>query len=146
MSVALEGLMTMGGDETRALAMVKVNHNGQSYDWQIFVPPNTDLSTFINGSEARLKAEIDAKEAEWAALNPKTREEIDPITGETTTVPIEKSEVVRPEIPDYYAKRRAEYPSIGDQLDAQWKGGEEAADMFDRIQAVKAKYPKPSWI
>ena len=26
MSVSLEGLMTMGGDETRALAMVKVNH------------------------------------------------------------------------------------------------------------------------
>ncbi len=48
MSVSLEGLMTMSGDETRALAMVKVDHNGQTYDWQIFVPPNTDLSTFIN--------------------------------------------------------------------------------------------------
>ena len=146
MSVALEGLMTMGGDETRALAMVKVNHNNQTYDWQIFVPPNTDLSSFISGSETRLKAEIDAKEAEWAALTPKTREITDPITGETTTVPIDKSEIVRPEIPDYYAKRRAEYPSVGDQLDAQWKGGEAAADMFDRIQAVKDKYPKPSWI
>ena len=146
MSVSLEGLMTMSGDETRALAMVKVGHNGQTYDWQIFVPPNTDLSTFINGSEARLKAEIDAKEAEWAALTPKTRETTDPMTGETTTVDIEKSEIVRPDIPDYYAKRRAEYPSLGDQLDAFWKGGVEEANMFDRIQAVKAKYPKPSWI
>jgi hypothetical protein len=26
MSISLEGLMTVGGDETRALAMVKVNH------------------------------------------------------------------------------------------------------------------------
>ena len=146
MSVSLEGLMTMSGDETRALAMVKVDHNGQTYDWQIFVPPNTDLSTFINGSEARLKAEIDAKEAEWAALTPKTRETTDPMTGETTTVDIEKSEIVRPDIPDYYAKRRTEYPSLGDQLDAFWKGGVEEANMFDRIQAVKAKYPKPSWI
>lgn len=146
MSVSLEGLMTMSGDETRALAMVKVDHNGQTYDWQIFVPPNTDLSTFINGSEARLKAEIDAKEAEWAALTPKTRETTDPMTGETTTVDIEKSEIVRPDVPDYYAKRRTEYPSLGDQLDAFWKGGVEEANMFDRIQAVKAKYPKPSWI
>jgi hypothetical protein len=146
MSVSLEGLMTVGGDETRALAIVKVDHNGQTYDWQIFVPPNTDLSTFITGSEARLKAEIDAKEAEWTALTPKTREIEDPMTGETTTVEIDKSEIVRPEIPDYYAKRRAEYPSAGDQLGAQWKGGVEAADMFDRIQAVKDKYPKPPWI
>lgn len=146
MSVSVEGLMTMGGDETRALAMVKVGHNGQTYDWQIFVPPNTDLSTFINGSEARLKAEIDAKEAEWAALTPKTREITDPMTGETTTVDIDKSEIVRPDIPDYYAKRRGEYPSIGDQLDCFWKGGQAEADMFDLIQAVKAKYPKPSWI
>ena len=143
MSVALEGLMTMGGDETRALAMVKVNHNNQTYDWQIFVPPNTDLSSFISGSETRLKAEIDAKEAEWAALTPKTREITDPITGETTTVPIDKSEIVRPEIPDYYAKRRAEYPSLGDQLDAMWKGGQEAAAMQQKIQEVKNRHPKP---
>ena len=146
MSVSLEGLMTVGGDETRALAIVKVNHNGQDYDWQIFVPEGADLSTFISNSEARLKAEIDAKEAQWAALTPKTREVSDPMTGETTTVNIDKSELVRPDVPDYYAKRRAEYPSIGDQLGAQWKGGQEAADMLAKIQSVKDKYPKPSWI
>ena len=142
MSISLEGLMSPGGDETRALAMLKVDHNGLTYDWQAYVPPNTDLTTFIAQSEATIKAQIDAKEAAWAALTPKTREVTDPITGETTTVPIEKSEIVRPDIPDYYAKRRAEYPSIGDQLDALWKGGEAQADMFDAITAVKAKYPK----
>ena len=142
MSISLEGLMSPGGDETRALAMLKVDHNGLTYDWQAFVPPNTDLTTFIAQSESAIKAQIDAKEATWAALTPKTREVTDPITGEATTVPIEKSEIVRPDIPDYYAKRRAEYPSIGDQLDALWKGGEAQADMFDRIAAVKAKYPK----
>jgi len=42
----------------------------------------------------------------------------------------------------YIAKRAAEYPPIGDQLDALWKGGEAAAEMLAKVQAVKAKYPK----
>ena len=142
MSISLEGLMSPGGDEIRALAMLKVDHNGLTYDWQAFVPPNTDLTTFIAQSESAIKAQIDAKEAAWAALTPKTREVTDPITGETTTTPIEKSEIVRPDIPDYYAKRRAEYPSLGDQLDALWKGGDAQTNMQALIAAVKAKYPK----
>lgn len=146
MTVALTGLATVGGEETRALAMVDVNYNNKVYNWQIFVPAGVDLSSFITGSEARLKAEIDAKEAQWTALDPKTRQVTDPITGETKIEPIPKEEIVRPDIPDYYAKRRAEYPAVGDQLGAQWKGGQEAADMQAKIQAVKNKYPKPSWI
>ena len=142
MSISLVGLMSPGGDETRALALLKVEHNGLMYDWQAFVPPNTDLTTFIAQSESAIKAQIDAKEAAWTALTPKTREITDPLTGETKTVPIEKSEIVRPDIPDYYAKRRAEYPSLGDQLDALWKGGEAQTDMQALIAAVKAKYPK----
>jgi hypothetical protein len=142
MSISLEGLMSPGGDETRALALLKVEHNGLTYDWQAFVPPNTDLTTFIAQSESAIKAQIDAKEASWTALTPKTREVTDPITGETKTVPIEKSEIVRPDIPDYYAKRRAEYPSLGDQLDALWKGGDAQTAMQAQIAAVKAKYPK----
>jgi hypothetical protein len=42
----------------------------------------------------------------------------------------------------YIAKRVAEYPPIGDQLDALWKGGDAAAEMLAKVQAVKAKYPK----
>jgi hypothetical protein len=42
----------------------------------------------------------------------------------------------------YIAKRQAEYPAIGDQLDALWKGGAEAEAMLAKVQAVKAKYPK----
>lgn len=42
----------------------------------------------------------------------------------------------------YIAKRVAEYPSIGDQLDAIWKGGDAAAAMLSQVQAVKDKYPK----
>ena len=42
----------------------------------------------------------------------------------------------------YIEKRQAEYPSIGDQLDALWKGGAEAEAMLAKVQAVKQKYPK----
>jgi hypothetical protein len=45
--------------------------------------------------------------------------------------------------PNQYKYQRApEYPPIGDQLDALWKGGDEAAAMLAKVQAVKAKYPK----
>jgi hypothetical protein len=42
----------------------------------------------------------------------------------------------------YRYKRAVEYPFIGDQLDALWKGGEAAAEMLAKVQAVKDKYPK----
>lgn len=43
----------------------------------------------------------------------------------------------------YQRQRAAEYPPIGDQLDALWKGGDAAAIMLAQVQAVKNKYPKP---
>jgi len=43
----------------------------------------------------------------------------------------------------YMENRAKEYPSIGDQLDALWKGGDAAAEMLAKVQAVKTKYPKP---
>ena len=42
----------------------------------------------------------------------------------------------------YKQQRAAEYPSIGDQLDALWKGGDAATEMLALVQAVKNKYPK----
>ena len=42
----------------------------------------------------------------------------------------------------YRDKRKAEYPAIGDQLDALFKAGVFPADMAATIQAVKDKYPK----
>ena len=43
--------------------------------------------------------------------------------------------------PNAYKSLR-QYPSIGDQLDAIWKGGDAQADMLKQVMAVKAKYPK----
>jgi len=40
------------------------------------------------------------------------------------------------------AKRAAEYPAIGDQLDALFHAGVFPAEMADKIQAIKNKYPK----
>lgn len=55
-----------------------------------------------------------------------------------------KGEIVCPDIPDYYAKRRSEYPPLADQLDAFWKGeaSQDYQNMLAKIQAVKNKYPK----
>lgn len=145
-TISLEGLQSGMAGEDRAIAILKAVHNGQTYDWQRYVPAGVDLSQFVSGLAPSVGAEIDAKEAEWAALTPKTREVTDPMTGEPTTVDIDKSEVVRPDVPDYYARRRAEYPALGDQLDAQWKGGDAAAAMQARIQAVKTKHAKPAWL
>ena len=42
----------------------------------------------------------------------------------------------------YIDKRVAEYPTIGDQLDALWKGGDAQTEMLAKVMAVKDKYPK----
>ena len=42
----------------------------------------------------------------------------------------------------YKDKRATAYPSIGDQLDALWKGGDAQTEMLAKVMAVKAKYPK----
>ena len=43
---------------------------------------------------------------------------------------------------DYARKRAAEYPAIGDQLDALFHAGVFPAEMAAELQAVKDKYPK----
>jgi hypothetical protein len=44
---------------------------------------------------------------------------------------------------DYAELRRNDYPDIGDQLDALWKGGADLEAMRQKILGVKSKYPKP---
>lgn len=139
-TVHLEGLVSNIPNEDRALANIRVEHNGETYYWQAYIPPNVDIAVHLEASAASIGAEIDAKEAEWAA-HPKTKEVETPMG--VRTFPVEKSEIVCPSLPDYYAKRRAEYPSTGDQLDAMWKGGAAVTEMQAKIAAVKQKYPKP---
>lgn len=42
----------------------------------------------------------------------------------------------------YKEKRKAEYPSIGDQLDALYHSGAFPEEMAAKIREVKEKYPK----
>ena len=65
--------------------------------------------------------------------------------GEDTIVDIQKEEIVRPDSPDYYALRRAEYPPLTDQLGAIAKGLDslEYQSILAKIAEVKLKYPKP---
>ena len=42
----------------------------------------------------------------------------------------------------YARSRAAEYPAIGDQLDALFHAGVFPAEMAEQIQAIKDKYPK----
>ena len=44
---------------------------------------------------------------------------------------------------EYQRQRAPEYPSITDQLDAIWKGGDAYDEMFSKVMSVKDKYPKP---
>jgi hypothetical protein len=143
MSISLEGLQSGIAGEERAIAILKVSRNDQVYDWSIYIPPDVDLQAYLSSKETEIYADIDNKEAQWEALTPKTREVIDIYSDEVTIVDIDKTEIVKPDFPDYYAKRRLEYPSIGDQLDALWKGGDAATDMIAKITEVKSRYPKP---
>jgi hypothetical protein len=44
---------------------------------------------------------------------------------------------------EYQRQRKPEYPSITDQLDAIWKGGDAYDAMLAKVMAIKDKYPKP---
>jgi hypothetical protein len=114
----------------------------------VYTTQGVDIADSLASMETRIYAEIDYKEAQWAALEPKTRIELNRITMEETVVDIAKEEVVKPDYPDYYALRRNEYPVMGDQLGGISKGIDsvEYQDILTKIQAVKDKYPKPPYI
>lgn len=44
---------------------------------------------------------------------------------------------------EYDQRRKEEYPSLEDQLDALWKGGKDADAMRKKIMDIKAQFPKP---
>jgi hypothetical protein len=148
MTVELKGIFTPPAPETRDIAHIEVVHNGNTYNWMVYTTQGVDIADSLASMETRIYAEIDYKEAQWAALEPKTRIELNRITMEETVVDIAKEEVVKPDYPDYYALRRNEYPVMGDQLGGISKGIDsvEYQDILTKIQAVKDKYPKPPYI
>lgn len=144
-SVTITGIKTMDYPENRVLLLLNVIYNGNMYGWQIFCDQNKSFEEFLTEEvKQKIYADIEKKELEWENLNPKTRTIEDSFANEPITIEIKKEEIVKPDIPDYYAKRREEYPSLGDQLDAIWKGtnSDEFISMSQKIQEIKQKYPK----
>ena len=76
-------------------------------------------------------------ELEWLDTNQTQPTEAE-ITAEVTRLKAEYDAKA------YARSRAAEYPAIGDQLDALFHAGVFPADMAAAIQAVKDKYPKES--
>ena len=141
--ITMTGVQTLDPPETRPLVYLDIEHNGTVYKWAIFVPPTeTDLGDYLERTSDSLIADIDAKELAWQQLDPKTRTIPGPM-GEDITVDIPKEEIVHPDIPDNYAKRRASYPSLADQIDALWKGDstKEFQALQRKIFEVKDQYP-----
>lgn len=64
-----------------------------------------------------------------------------PVTDEQIATELARLEAEY-ESKKYQKKRVAEYPSIGDQLDALFHAGVFPSDMAEQIQAIKNKYPK----
>lgn len=145
-SITLAGLLSnLEPGEPRAMAYLDVVYNNQAYSWQSYVPTNiTNLEQFLLDIAPRIEQEIATKEAEWTNLDPKTKIVVDALTHEETVQDIQKEEIVRPDIPDYYAKRRQHYPDIKDQLDALWKGAgsQDYANTLNNIDSVKSQFPK----
>lgn len=148
MTVGLKGLFTPPAPETRDVAYLEVVYNGNTYDWMVYIPQEANVADTLASMETKIYAEIDYKEAQWTALEPKTKTVLNHMTGQEETVPIQKEEIVKPDYPDYYALRRNEYPTIGDQLGGISKGVDspEYQEILTKIQAVKDKYPKPPYI
>jgi hypothetical protein len=144
--ISIESLATPGPPEERLFANLVVDLNGETYKWATFIPISylNRYDEYIETIKDKIEQQILAKEVEWQALEPKTRVIPSPLGGEDMVVNIQKEEIVRPNIPDYYSLRRNEYPSLGDQIDAMWKGtsSPEYLALQQKIQEIKNKYPK----
>jgi len=69
-------------------------------------------------------------------IEPESIPTLEQIQAEVATIVIEEQNS------QYKLLRKAEYPSIGDQLDALYHAGLFPQEMADKIAAVKLKYPK----
>jgi hypothetical protein len=122
----IKGIVSNLLNDERLKVIVGVPIADANYDWFVLVPPEQDWQAYVAENEAVIIADVTAKIAEW----------------ETTDKETPLADYVQPEYPDYWAHRKNEYPSIGQQLDALWKGGQEASAMKATVQSVKDKYPK----
>jgi hypothetical protein len=92
---------------------------------------NAKEEAHVLAKVARLESDYDEAVAKGNYLNRKQRDDADA-----------KAEQDAYDNAPYTEKRRRSYPPIGDQLDALWKGGDDATAMKVIIDKVKSDNPK----
>ena len=133
-----------GHSEDRILVYFEVISDNDVYEWMRYAPNTTsNFGEYIESIKQSVIDDINNKETIWEN-GPKVGEAEDPLTGELIIFDVDRNSIVRPDIPDYYALRRSEYPSFGEQLGAIFKGPESTdyQNVLNKIQEIKAKYPK----
>ena len=139
------GFYSVEGTPTDCVHLALTGYFKKKFDIVVSgINQGANLGDHIESSKTKIQQDIDAKELEWSN-HPKIKYEQDLMNpGVTIEVQVSKEEIVKPDYPDYYALRRNEYPKIGDQLDALWKGidSPEFTNVMNKIQEVKQKYPK----
>lgn len=148
-TISLNGIVSNLANEERVLLLLSVIYNDEKYEWQRFALPDTTIdANYLNSLIPSVEQEISYKLEQWNSTDKTPTNEIDNLSGDSRQVEINKHDVVKPDNPDYYSLRRNEYPKIGEQLDAFWKGQEstEYKEMIKIIQDIKIKYPKPAYL
>lgn len=141
--IDVAGIADGNKDDDRLVVFLKVTHLEKEYDWFIRVPPNTlDWREYVKSQESVILADIEKKEQEWETVKDTVKYEEDLFTGQQIETRPNRGDVVKPTYPDYYLLRKQEYPSLAEQMDAYWKGGDSLAEMQAKILEVKQKYPK----
>ena len=105
-----------------------LNHvvvNGQ--EWA----DNAKEEAHVLAKIAKYKSDYDEAVAKGNYLNRKQRDDAEA-----------KAEQDAYDNAPYSEKRRRSYPPIGDQLDALWKGGDDAEAMKAIVNKVKTDFPK----
>lgn len=148
-TISLNGIVSNLANEERVLLLLSVIYNDEKYEWQRFALSNTTIDTaYLDSLIPSIEQEISYKLEQWNLTDKTPIDEIDNLTGDSRKIEVNKHDVIKPDNPDYYSLRRNEYPKIGEQLDAFWKGVEstEYKEMSKIIQDIKNKYPKPEYL
>lgn len=137
--IILKGIGPSSPPDDRTLILLDVTYNDEVFAWETRMLPTYtgSFQEHIDVHSTAIYADIQNKLTEWENLSPKTREIEDGVI-----VPVTRDEIVKPTYPDYYVLRAQEYPTLAEQMDAFWKGGEAQQNMQQLISNIKLKYPK----
>jgi len=143
-NITIRGIKDGDQFDDRVTILLTVQYNDELFDWFVKLPKSYTgtFGEYVDSVAGNIYTDIEAKLEEWNNLEPKVLSVTDELTGQIVTIPLDRSEIVKPTYPDYYVLRAREYPNIAEQLDSFWKGGASALEMQEKIAYIKSKYPK----